>query len=274
MSASTAAPAPARDILARNNVTISGRGTQPMLFAHGFGCDQNMWRFITPAFERDYKVILFDYVGHGGADAAEYDAAKYAKLDGYASDVLEICRELDVRNGVFVGHSVSAMVGVLASNREPDRFDHLVLIGPSPRYINDADYVGGFAREDIDGLLESLESNYLGWSSTMAPVIMGNRDRPELGSELTTSFCRTDPAIAKQFARVTFLSDNRRDLAASGARALVLQCSQDVIAPESVGRYVHDHLPRSEFVLMRATGHCPNLSAPEETIAAMKAFLR
>ena len=261
------------DILHRYNVRISGSGTRPMLFAHGFGCDQNMWRLVTPAFEPDYKVVLFDYLGHGQSDRAAYDPARYESLSGYADDVLDICRALDVRHGVFVGHSVSAMIGVLASIREPERFDQLVLVGPSPRYVNDDGYIGGFSRADIDGLLESLDANYLGWSSAMAPVIMGAPDRPQLGVELTNSFCRTDPEVAKQFARATFLSDNRRDLARVGARCLVLQCSQDVIAPDSVGRYVHQQLPNSAFVQMRATGHCPNLSAPEETIGAIRDFL-
>jgi sigma-B regulation protein RsbQ len=260
-------------VLQRHNVHTFGGGTVPMVFAHGFGCDQNMWRFITPAFERDYRIVLFDYIGHGQSDRTTYDAARYATLDGYASDVLEICAALDVRHGVFVGHSVSAMIGALASAREPDRFDRLVMIGPSPRYINDGDYVGGFAASDIDELLESLESNYLGWSSGMAPVIMGRPDRPEFGEELANSFCRTDPAIARQFARTTFLSDNRDDLARVSARTLILQCANDVIAPDVVGRFVHDRLPDSALVHMRATGHCPNLSAPEETIEAMRAFL-
>ena len=245
-----------------------------MLFAHGFGCDQNMWRFISPAFERQYKIVLFDHVGHGGSDLSAFDRKKYATLDGYAQDVLEICAELDLRDVVFVGHSVSAMIGVLAAAREPQLFSRLVLIGPSPRYVNDEDgYHGGFKREDIEGLLEFLDSNYLGWSSAMAPTIMGNPDRPELGAELTSSFCRTDPEIAKHFARVTFLSDNRKDLRRVNTPALVLQCSRDVIAPQCVGEYVHENLANSSFVLLNATGHCPNLSAPEETIAAMRAFL-
>jgi sigma-B regulation protein RsbQ len=260
--------------LKRNNVKVIGRGGQPMLFAHGYGCDQNMWRFITPAFEDHYRIVLFDHVGHGGSDAAAFDRARYSSLDGYADDVLAICRELDLTNVIFVGHSVSAMIGVLAAAKEPERFDRLVLIGPSPRYVNDGDYVGGFEPEDIEGLLDFLDSNHLGWSSTMAPVIMANPDRPELGEELTNSFCRTDPDIAKHFARATFLSDNRADLPQVRTKALILQCSQDVIAPEAVGRYMHQNLQGSEFVLMKATGHCPNLSAPEETIAAMEAFLR
>jgi sigma-B regulation protein RsbQ len=244
-----------------------------MLLAHGFGCDQNMWRFVAPAFEDDYKVILFDHVGAGQSDLSAYSRSKYSILDGYAADVLEICHELDLSNVIFVGHSVSAMIGVLAAIKEPARFGSLVLIGPSPCYINDRDYVGGFAREDIDGLLDFMDSNYLGWSSTMAPTIMGNPDRPELGQELTNSFCRTDPEIATDFARVTFLSDNRADLPKLKTRSLILQCSSDVIAPEAVGEYLYRTLADSRLVVMQATGHCPNLSAPEETIAAIRSFL-
>ena len=261
-------------VVVRNNVRVSGnvRG-RPMLFAHGFGCDQNMWRLVAPAFEDEYRVILFDHVGAGGSDASSYDRIKYASLEGYAADVLEICRELELRDVVFVGHSVSAMIGVLAAAEDASRFAELVLICPSPRYLDDEGYRGGFTREDIDGLLASLESNYLGWSAAMAPAIMGNADRPELGEELTNSFCRADPAIARQFARVTFLSDNRDDLKRVGLPALVLQCRDDVIAPDEVGAYVARELPFAELVVMDATGHCPNLSAPEETIEAIKTFL-
>jgi sigma-B regulation protein RsbQ len=244
-----------------------------MLFAHGFGCDQNMWRYVAPAFEERYRIVLFDHVGAGKSDLAAYDRDKYASLEGYASDVLEICRELGLYDVVFVGHSVSAMIGVLAAAEEPGRFARLVLVGPSPRYLDDDCYVGGFTREDIDGLLESLESNYLGWSAAMAPVIMGNPHRPELGEELTNSFCRTDPAVARQFARVTFLSDNRDDLARVPVRSLVLQCKEDLIAPVEVGEYVRRELPDAELALLDATGHCPNLSAPEQMIAATEAFL-
>jgi sigma-B regulation protein RsbQ len=244
-----------------------------MLFAHGFGCDQNMWRFVAPAFEERYQTVLFDYVGAGGSDLGAYDTERYASLDGYARDVLDVCEALDLNDVVFVGHSVSAMVGMLAAIAAPERFGALVLIGPSPRYINDRDYVGGFTEEDIDGLLDSLDSNYLGWSSAMAPVIVGNPDRPELGAELTASFCRTDPEIQKRFARVTFLSDNRADVGRVRVPALVLQCSDDVIAPDPVGEYVHRHLAGSSLVRLRASGHCPNLSAPEETAEAIAAFL-
>ena len=260
-------------VIARNNVRVSGRGTQPMMFAHGFGCDQNMWRFLVPAFEQDYKIVLFDHVGAGRSDKKAYDRRKYSSLDGYASDILEICRELDLTDLVFVGHSVSAMMGVLAAKQEPQRFASLVMVGPSPRYINDEGYVGGFGRSDIEGLLDSLDSNYLGWSSAMAPVIAGNPDHPEFGAELTNSFCQTDPDIAGHFARVTFLSDNRKDLATVTTPCLILQCSEDVIAPHAVGEYVHREIPGSTLVVMKATGHCPHLTAPDETIAAMKGFL-
>jgi sigma-B regulation protein RsbQ len=258
----------------RNNVRVSGRGQRPMMFAHGFGCDQNMWRLVAPAFEPSHRIVLFDHVGAGKSDVSAYDRKKYASLEGYATDVLEICRELQLSDVVFVGHSVSAMIGVLAAKQDPARFRALVLVGPSPRYINDTDYVGGFSRQDIEGLLSSLDSNYLGWSSSMAPVIMGNADRPELGAELTNSFCRTDPEIAAHFARVTFFSDNRKDLQNLQTPTLILQCSDDVIAPNAVGEYVHRQIPGSQLVMMQATGHCPNLSAPDETIGAIEGFLR
>ena len=244
-----------------------------MIFAHGFGCDQNMWRFVAPSFEDRFRTILFDHVGAGGSDLSAYEPAKYATLSGYADDLIEIGRELQLKDTVFVGHSVSAMIGVLASLKAPDLFESLVLIGPSPRYIDDGDYVGGFSTKQIDELLDFLSDNYMGWSAAMAPAIMGNPDRPELGDELTNSFCRTDPEIAKAFARVMFMSDNRADLPRVTKRALILQCSEDLIAPRQVGEYVHRNMRDSELVLMRATGHCPNLSAPEETTSAIRAFV-
>jgi sigma-B regulation protein RsbQ len=261
-------------VLARNNVRVGGRPDgRPMIFAHGFGCDQNMWRFVAPAFEADHRTVLFDHVGAGASDLGAYDAERYGTLAGYADDVVEICRELELTDAVFVGHSVSAMIGVMAAARAPEAIGALVLVGPSPRYIDDEGYLGGFDREDIEELLESLESNFLGWSSAMAPAIMGNPERPELGEELTASFCRTDPEIAARFARVTFMSDNRADLATVSVPTLVLQCSADVIAPGAVGEYVHEQIPGSVLVRMAATGHCPNLSAPQETIDAIRAFL-
>jgi sigma-B regulation protein RsbQ len=259
----------------RHNVTVTGRPDgQAMIFAHGFGCDQNMWRFVAPAFEDDFRVVVFDYAGAGDADPTAYDAERHGSLDGYAADVVEISRELGVKAGVFVGHSVSSMIGVLADRADPELFEKLVLVSPSPRYIDDEGYVGGFTESDIRELLDSLDSNYLGWSSVMAPVIMGNPDRPELGAELTASFCRTDPAVARRFAEVTFLSDNRADLATVQTPSLVLQCSDDAIAPVSVGEYVAHTMPNGSLVMLDATGHCPNLSAPEATVDAIAAFVR
>jgi sigma-B regulation protein RsbQ len=259
---------------ARNNVTVTGREDGPtVLLAHGFGCDQNLWRLVVPELARRYRVVLFDHTGAGRSDLAAWTPERYGSLDGYADDVLAICHELDLRDVVLVGHSVSAMIAVLAANREPERFAKLVLLTPSPCYLDDDGYRGGFSREDIDELLASLESNYLGWSATMAPVIMGNPDRPELGEELTNSFCRTDPAIARVFARVTFLSDNRADLAKVAVPTLVLECSNDAIAPPEVGRFTHEQISGSTLVTLAATGHCPQLSAPEATAAAITAFV-
>jgi sigma-B regulation protein RsbQ len=259
--------------LLRNNVTVRGSGRRTIMFAHGFGCDQNMWRFVAPGFENEFKVVLFDHVGAGGSDLSAYSREKYSTLHGYAEDVVEICRELHLSDVIFVGHSVSSMIGLLAAKQAPELFSRLVMVGPSPRYIDDEDYMGGFSAAQIEELLEFLDSNHLGWSQAMAPTIMGNADRPELGEELTNSFCRTDPEIAKQFARTTFTSDNRNDLAAVTIPTLVLQCSDDVIAPREVGEYVHAHIANSELVYLKATGHCPNLSAPEETTAAIRAFV-
>ena len=244
-----------------------------MLFAHGFGCDQNMWRFITPAFENDYKIILFDYVGAGKSDKSAYNQERYAALEGYAQDVLEICEELQLRDVVFVGHSVSAMIGALAAIEAPHYFKWLVMVGPSPCYINTDGYKGGFERKDIEGLLETMEKNYIGWANFLAPNIMGHKDRPELGEELTESFCTTDPVIARQFAEATFFSDNRNDLNKVTVPSLILQCSEDIIAPLEVGEYLNKTLPNSTLKIMNATGHCPHMSAPEETITLIKDYL-
>ena len=245
-----------------------------MLFAHGFGCDQNMWRFVTPAFEQDYRIVLFDYVGSGKSDLRAYDADRYATLAGYAHDVLDVCHALDLHDVIFVGHSVSSMVGVLAANREPERFSRLILVGPSPRYVNDPpDYAGGFERADIEGLLETMEKNYIGWANFLAPAIMKNADRPELSQELEESFCSTDPVIARRFAEATFFADNRADLAAVAVPSLIMQCSDDMIAPVTVGEYLHRELPGSSLVVLKATGHCPHMSHPVETIQVIKDYL-
>jgi sigma-B regulation protein RsbQ len=263
------------DIIARNNVNTSGRGTQPMVFAHGFGCDQNMWRFVTPAFEDDYRIVLFDYVGSGRSDLRAYDPERYSRLDGYAQDILDICEALDLRDVILVGHSVSSIVGVLAANIAPERFARLILVGPSPRYINDQpDYVGGFERHEIDGLLDMMDRNYIGWANFLAPAIMQNPDRPELGAELTASFCSTDPVIARRFAEATFFADNRADLRHVRVPSLILQCAEDMIAPREVGEYMHRELSGSTIRFLEATGHCPHMSHPEETIAAIREYLQ
>jgi sigma-B regulation protein RsbQ len=258
--------------VARNNVRVRGSGERAMVFAHGFGCDQNMWRHVAPAFEDSFRTVLFDTVGAGGSDLSAYETKKYATLSGYAVDLVEILRELDLTDTVFVGHSVSGMVGVLAAIKAPELFSKLILVGPSPRYIDDGDYVGGFAAEQIEELLAFLAENPMAWSQAMAPAIMGNADQPELGEELAASFCRTDPVIATEFARTTFTSDNRADLPLLATRTLILQCTDDIIAPQEVGRYLLAHIAGSELVVLKATGHCPNLSAPAEVIAAIQAF--
>ncbi|MET0928165.1 MAG: alpha/beta hydrolase [Aeromicrobium sp.] len=262
-------------VMARHNVTVSGTDGSPViLFAHGFGCDQHMWRLVTPAFEADFQVVAFDYVGAGGSDLDAYDSEKYSTLAGYAADVIEIVEQLDRGPVTFVGHSVSTMIGVLASIERPDLFERLVLVGPSARYIDDGDYVGGFSAADIDELLESMDSNYLGWSHAITPVIMGNADQPELAAELDDSFCRTDPEIARRFAAVTFRSDNRDDLLKVSVPTLVLQSRHDAIAPLSAGELVRDRVPGASFVLLDADGHCPHLSAPGPTAAAIREFVR
>ncbi|WP_406391530.1 alpha/beta fold hydrolase [Streptomyces sp. NBC_00887] len=262
------------DIRRRNNITVTGRVDGPvLLLAHGFGCDQNMWRLVVPLLAGDFRLVLFDYVGSGRSDPSAWNERRYSSLEGYASDVLDVCEELDLRDVIFVGHSVSAMVGVLAAAREPQRFSRLVMVAPSPRYIDEDGYRGGFGADDIGELLESLESNYLGWSAAMAPVIMGNQDRPELGQELNSSFCATDPDMARIFARTTFLSDSREELKTVTVPTLVLECKHDVIAPREVGAYVNDAIPGSRLVTLEATGHCPQLSAPQATAVAIADFL-
>jgi sigma-B regulation protein RsbQ len=262
------------DVLRRNNVTARGRPDgPPMVFAHGFGCDKGMWRYVAPEFEQTHRVVLFDHVGAGGSDLSAYDPARYGRLEGYAADLVEILKALDLPPATVVGHSVSAVIALLAAADRPELFDRLVLVGPSPRYIDDDGYRGGFSQQEIEELLETMDGNYLGWSAHIAPVIMGVPDRPELGEELASSFCRTDPVIARRFARATFLSDNRADLARVRTPSLVVQCRSDVIAPPEVGEYVHQHLAGSEIVVLDATGHCPNLSAPAQLVAAMQSYL-
>lgn len=256
-----------------HNVTVTGDGETTLLLSHGFGCGQSAFRFLVKDLARDYRVVTYDLAGAGGYPVGQFDRRRYQTLNGYARDVIAICDELGLRDVVHVGHSVSAMIAGLAAIERPGLFARLVMIGPSPRYINEGDYFGGFTATDIEELVEVMGENYTGWSNQMAPAIMGNAERPELGRELTTSFCAQNPEIAKFFARVTFTSDNRADLPNITTPTLVLQCQDDIIAPEIVGRYVHDHLPHSTFVLMDARGHLPNVSAPAETIRLIRRFL-
>lgn len=260
-------------IIKKNNVKIIGDSQEVMLFAHGYGCDQNMWRFVTPAFSERYKIVLIDLVGSGNSDPSFYNFQKYSSLSGYADDIIEVCDSLNLKNVNLVAHSVSCMIGALAAIKRPELFKSLLMIGPSPCYINDGDYKGGFSIPEIESLSQSLESNYLGWSSSITPTIMGNADKPELTEELTNSFCRNDPERAIHFAKVTFGGDNRKDLPLVTTPTLVLQCTQDFIAPMEVGKFVHSQIKNSEFSILKATGHCPHLSAPKETIEAMQAYL-
>lgn len=262
-----------QNIIKRNNVQVTGQGGQIMFFAHGFGCDQNVWQDLTAAFQTDYKLVLFDYVGAGQSDLSAYNSERYSTLDGYAQDIIEICDALKIRQAIFVGHSVSSMIGVLASNKRTELFSKLIFLGPSPRYLNDGDYKGGFEQKDLDQLFEVMDNNYLGWSQAMAPAIMANSQHPELGETLTNNFCATDPEIARQFARVTFLSDNREDIEKITVPSLTLQCAEDIIAPLTVGDYINIHTPQNKLVILNATGHCSHMSAPDETIAAIKTFI-
>lgn len=260
-------------VIRRHNVRVSGAGNRTIMFAHGFGCDQTMWEPVAGNFRDDFRVVLFDYIGHGDSDLAAYSAERYSSLRAYADDVVAIARALHLEDAVFVGHSVSAMIGALASLQAPGLFSDLVMVGPSPCYIDQDGYRGGFSRAQVDELLEFLDDNHLGWSAAMAPAIMGNVDRPDLSRRLENSFCRTDPKIARDFARVTFLSDNRADLGAVTARTLILQCTNDIIAPVEVGQFVHAQVPDSRFRMLQASGHCPNLSAPDEVTAAIREFV-
>ena len=262
------------DVLKRNNVTVRGLGKQTIIFAHGFGCNQHMWQEVSSAFEKDYTVVLFDYVGAGQSDLQAYDSKKYSTLDGYAQDILDICHDLDISQAILVGHSVSSMIAVIAALKEPALFKKLIFVSPSPYFFNEIDYQGGLNRQDVDGLFEMMDSNYLGWSSMMAPLIMGNADRPELGEALSGSFCATDPAIAREFAKVTFYSDNRSYLPLLEVESLTLQCADDMLAPMQIGEYIKEHTPNNSLTNLKATGHCPHLSAPEEIINAITGYLK
>jgi sigma-B regulation protein RsbQ len=260
-------------VVSRNNVNVAGKGAATMVFVHGFGCDQTMWRFLAPAYGDRFRVVSYDLTGSGLSDPAAYDRDKYATLHGHADDLLEILEAVAPGPVVVVGHSVGATIAMLAAIKAPQRFAAQVMVGPSPCYINDGDYVGGFNRDDIDELLETMDANYLGWSRSVAPMIMGAPNQPLLRDELTDRFCRNDPEIARHFARVTFLSDHRADVPRAATPALILQCSDDLIAPREVGDYLHRHLPDSTLSVIQNVGHCPHMSAPAESSRAIDGFL-
>lgn len=261
-------------ILERNNVKIFGKGSTTLVFAHGFGCDQTMWRFLTPYFEDTYTIVLFDYVGSGKSDLSFYDIGRYSSFDGYAQDITEICTALNLQDVVFIGHSVSCMIGVMAHIQQPQLFKSIILIAPSARYINDEDYIGGFEQADIDGVITAMEENFAGWANFLAPVIMKNSDRPELATELEEKFCINDHAINKRFARLTFYSDSRPELLKVNVPALILQCSDDAIAPDTAGSYIYENITGSQFIKMQAIGHCPHMSHPEETAEHISEYLK
>lgn len=262
------------DILSRFNINSIGKGTQPILFIHGYGCDQNMWRKVTPFFSENYKIILMDLMGAGNSDTEYYDFEKYNTLQGYADDIVDVCQILELTDVILVGHSVSAMIGLLVTNSKPELFSNLIMVTPSPCYINIGEYIGGFSTEDIDNLIEAVESNYLGWSSEITPAIMGNPEQPELAEELKESFCRNDPKIAKHFAKVTFTSDNRSDLDKSQTNTLVIQVANDFLVSPKVGEYVHKHLPKSKLEVLETFGHCPHMSNPDSTANSIITFLK
>ena len=262
-----------KEIIFRNNVRVIGNGDRVILFGHGFGCDQNTWRYVIPAFSEEFKIVLFDYVGAGGSDLSAYDESRYSSLDGYAQDIIEICTALELENVIFVGHSVSSMIGLLAVKKDQSRFDKIIFIGPSPCYLNKPGYAGGIDPDDLDSLLEVMDSNYLGWSAMMAPLIMGTDNSKDLGDSLQASFCATDPSIARKFARVTFLSDNRADLGGLEIPSLTIQCKDDFLTSADIAEYINRHMSLNKIALLESSGHCPHLSDPEGVINAIKSFI-
>ena len=262
------------NILQRNNVQVSGRGTRPLVFAHGFGCDQRMWRFVAPQFEAKYRVVLFDYVGAGNSDWSAHDPHRYATLEGYKRDLLEVCDALELEDAIFVGHSVSSMVGALASIEAPSLFERLVMVAPSPCFINHApDYTGGFERADIEGLFDIMDKNFSSWANFLAPLVVGSPDREDIVRELHHSFCSTDTDIARRFAQATFYADNRVALACVTVPSLILQCTDDALVPLSVGHYLKQHLSNSTLRILKAAGHCPHLTQPAKTSRAIRSYL-
>lgn len=262
------------DILKRNNVQVIGEGAQTVVMAHGFGCDQKMWQYVLPYFKDDYRIVLFDYVGSGNSDITAYDAEKYKDLHGYKQDLLDVIDALELEHVIYFGHSVSSMIGLLASNEQPYRFDKLVMIGPSPRYLNDDNYTGGFEESDIQDLISMMEMNFNGWASYMAPLAMGELEVSCLTTNLEQTFTSINQTVAKQFAEATFYSDCRSDLGKQQHPTLILQCANDSIVPICVGEYLHEHMPNSKLVVVDARGHYPHISQPQKTVDIILNFLQ
>ena len=263
------------DTLRRNNVHVSGPAAPVLLYAHGFGCTQQMWSRITPAFETSHRQVLFDYVGSGESDRSAFNESRYGQLQGYAQDVIDVCDALGLREGItFVGHSVSCSIGMLASIARPRLFERLVLVGPSPCFLNEPpDYFGGFEKADLEGLLSLMDQNYMGWAQYLAPVVAGAGGAEPVATQLSTSFCSTDPAVARVFASATFFADNRADLPRVQVPSLILQHRKDALAPLGVGEYLHQHLQGSTLKVLDVDGHCGHMSHPDLVVEAMRQYL-
>lgn len=258
---------------ARHHVVSMGVGRPVIVLAHGFGCDQRMWRHVAPELASDHRVVLFDHVGAGRSDVSAWRPDRYASLSDYGRDVIEIIESLDCGPVVYVGHSVSGSIGMLAAIARPDLFQHLVMLCPNPCFINDPPYEGGFERADVMDLLELMDRNMSAWANFFAPVAMKNEDRPELRQELQDSLCSGDPVIVRHFAQLVFLADVRAELPKLRVPSLILQGGDDSVAPLSVGDYLHAHLPQSTLLRMVAPGHCPHMSHPQETVALIREYL-
>lgn len=264
-----------RSALKRHAITIEGTGDDLVLFAHGYGCDQTVWQRVRPAISALTTTVAFDITGAGLSDLSHFQPhGRHSSLEGYACDLIEVCEALDTRSITLVGHSVSAIIGVIAAVKKPDLFDSLVLVAPSACYLNLRDYQGGLDEQQLAGLMELMGSNFSNWADVVTPIIMGNPDRPALATELSHSFCRWNEAAAKHFAYLTFMSDCRSYLPLVKPDCLIIECIDDAIAPRSAVAHLHGALPRSAAVKLQAQGHCPHVSAPQETAQAITRHLR
>ncbi|MYL23199.1 alpha/beta fold hydrolase [Halomonas alkaliantarctica] len=258
----------------RNNVTVRGQGERTLMLAHGFGCDQKMWRFLIPRLERHYTLVLFDYVGSGNSDTSAFDVERYARLEGYAQDILDICEALSLKDVTLIGHSVSSIIGLIACETAPERFSRLVMIAPSPSFQNHPpDYYGGFEQEDLQDLLDLMDMNYIDWANYLAPLVMDKQNGDTLVNELSDSFCSIDPVAAKTFAQATFTADYRHILPDTPCPTLIVQSKHDALAPQHIGHYMHDVMPHSTLLMIDTVGHCPHMSHPRQVLDAVLDFL-